>query len=253
MKIISTILAIVLIIAGCKKNEVKYGDFKKFDSTKSLLKVNYTSSYSINYPVIFKLNQQPISGIVTARYPYPGGGYNTAGLSTPDYLQVEPGTYEFSAATPQVGTTIDSVNRYKTNLTFESGKRYSLHIADTATNTKHVLIEDDFSRPDTSSARYRVINLIPNAPSIDLYNGTELVASNIKYLEISNYFVLTTTGGSSVWNVRETGTGPTGTVLATYNSTSTKLSQRSYTAFAMGYKGQTVATRRPYIAFFLVR
>lgn len=152
-----------------------------------------------------------------------------------------------------MGTTIDSVSRYKTNLTFEGGKRYSLHIADTAANTKHVLIEDDFSRPDTSSARYRVINLIPNASAIDLYNGTELVATNIKYMEISNYFVLSTTSGSSVWNVRETGTGPTGTVLATYNSTSTKLSQRSYTAFAMGYKGQTLATLRPYISFFLVR
>lgn len=253
MRIIPIFLALATLISACKKNEVRYGDFKDFDPTKVLLKINYTSAYRNNAPVMFKLNQQPISGIVTARYPYPGGGYNTSGLSTPDYLQIEPGTYEFSVATPQVGTTIDSVSRYKTNLTLESGKRYSLHIADTVTNTKHVLIEDDFSKPDTSSARYRVINLIPNAPAIDLYNGTELVASNIKYMEISDYFVLTTTGGSSVWNVRESGTGATGTVLATYNSTSTKLPQRSYTAFAMGYKGQTMSTLKPYIAFFLVR
>ncbi len=250
------LLVLTISFIACKKNVVQYGDYEIFDASKSLLKINYTSAYRNNAPVRFRLNDKPISGLVTARYPYPGGGYNTSGLSTPDYLQVDPGAYKFTASVPQINdNTIDSLLRYTTNLTFETGKKYSLHIADTAENMKHLLLEDDFTMPDTATSRYRVVNLMPDVSAIDVYCGTLLVAENIKYLTASNYFNLHTSEGTAVWSLRETGTGATGKVLATYNSSNTRLIRRSYTAFAMGYKSITSTSdvRRPFISFYLVR
>jgi len=92
---------------------------------------------------------------------------------------------------------------------------------------------------------------MPNVPAIDLYYDTIKVASNIAYLSSSNYFDIIRTPTSLAWTIREAGTLPTSTALATYTSANTTQNQRVYTAFASGYKGSIDAVRRPYIAFYL--
>ena len=90
---------------------------------------------------------------------------------------------------------------------------------------------------------------MPNVPSIDLYNGTTLVASGIAYKSTSDYFTLQLPA-SSAWTIKAAGSS---TTLATYSSASTITNARSYTAFAQGYAGSTDATRKPYISFFLTK
>jgi hypothetical protein len=92
---------------------------------------------------------------------------------------------------------------------------------------------------------------MPNVPSVDLYYGTTLVSSAIPYLTSSAYFDLPSPITTAAWTIRETGAAPTSTALATYTSANTSQRRRIYTAFALGYKGQTATTTRPYISFFL--
>ena len=94
---------------------------------------------------------------------------------------------------------------------------------------------------------------MPNVAAVDLYFGTEKVASNITYLSSSPYFTIANPALSTGWFVREAGTGPTGTVLATYTSANTYVSTRVYTIFALGYKGSVATTTKPYVSFFLVK
>ncbi|WP_240755237.1 DUF4397 domain-containing protein [Pedobacter sp. SYP-B3415] len=192
--------------------------------------------------------------MLTARYPYPGGGYNTLGDSRADYLRATPGKQEVSISIPKRGTLTDSVVLYKTEITTEPGKAYTLHLTDTAANTKSFLTQDDHSIPDSGFVRFRFVNLMPNVPAVDLYYGGVLVVGNISYLSASDYFlrpILTT--AAVAWTIRPTGSAPTSTALATYTSANTFLNRRSYTVFATGYSGRTDAVRRPYVSFFLIK
>ncbi|HEY0667866.1 MAG TPA: DUF4397 domain-containing protein [Sphingobacteriaceae bacterium] len=258
MKIFSIISIIslftVFLFSGCDKEGVKYSDYELVDPNQSFLKVNYNIAFKSNPFVQLKINGTRVSGTnIQTRYPFPGGGFNTLGGSTGDYLPLKPGSNEISLSIPKNGTSIDSVNIYTTTIQTEVGKRYSLHLADSL-NTKHLLVDEDVSLPDTNSVRYRFVNLMANVPAIDLYNGTVKVASNIPFMGISDKFVLSTyTSTSPGWFIRAAGASPTSTAIATYSSNNTKLNQRVYTVFATGYTGLTDAARKPYVAFYYVR
>ena len=75
--------------------------------------------------------------------------------------------------------------------------------------------------------------------------------SAIPYLNTSAYFDLPAPVTTASWFIRETGTAPTSTALAFFTEIRTSTRGRVYTAFALGYKGQTLATTRPYISFLL--
>ncbi|RYZ28954.1 MAG: DUF4397 domain-containing protein, partial [Chitinophagaceae bacterium] len=161
---INTVLLFAILLSGCKKNEINYGETESV-SDKALLKFNFVSGYTRNPGVQLSINGQRVSHVITARTPFPGGGYNTGGGSQPDYLSVTPGNIEIGVSIPKVGTNIDSVVLYKTNLTLEAGKNYIAHITDTAANTKTFLTQDSFSRAPEGKARYTFVNLMPNVPS----------------------------------------------------------------------------------------
>jgi hypothetical protein len=259
MKIFSTIsilsIAVVLLFNGCKKNAINYSDFEYVSPNQAMLKINYNVAFAADPFVQIKINGVRVSGLnVKTRYPFPGGGFNTLGGSTGDYLPVDPGSTEVSISIPKKGTNIDSVQIFKTTMTTAAGKNYSLHVADSLSR-KGLPVEENTSLPDSGFVRYRFVNLMPNVPEMDLYIGSTLVASNVAFMGIGAAFTLPTSQAtiSTTWAIRPAGALPTSTALATYNSASTMLSRRVYTVFATGYSGNTDAIRKPYVAFYYIR
>lgn len=265
MKYIYLITVSFLVLTACKKKEITYGDFDVYGGDKALLKINYASAFAVSKTVQFKLNGQRYGALISYRNPYPGGGYNTGGASSPEYMQIEPGAYDFSISVPNAGTTNDSIALYSGKITLETGKNYTLHIADTAANTKHLLLVDDVSKPAAGFAKYKFINLIPDAPAVNLYYGDSLVAGNIKYLQHTEYFQFNVPRTSLSWAVRPTDSSATSNPIANYISTNTIVNQRVYTIFSLGYRSMASASaashplnrffaaQRPYVSFFLER
>jgi hypothetical protein len=244
---ISLLALSTLVFVGCDKETDWKAKAENVPAGKSFLKINYVSAYAANPGVILSLNNARVSNTITARTPFPGGGYNTGGGSQGDYLGVAAGHNSLAVTIPNKSFYADSVVLFTTSLNLNPEKYYTVHITDTASKTKVVVTMDDLTQPDTGSTRFRFINLMPNVPAVDLYYGTTKVASNIAYLSTSDYVTMKVPATNLAWTIREAGAAPTSTALATYTSGNTTLSQRVYTAFAVGYKGSTDAARRPYI------
>lgn len=242
-----------IFLLGCEKNIINYGETESVDG-KALLKINNVSMYAANPNVQLSINNTRVSNLIQARTPFPGGGFNTFGGSAPDYLTVNPGNLEIKVSIPKALTNTDSVVLFKGPIVVEAAKNYTVHIADTAANTKSVLTVDDFTLPAEGKVRYKFVHLMPNVPAIDLYFGTTVVAANIPYLGVSNSFDLDVPASATAWSIREAGALPTSTALATYSSASTYTNRRVFTAFALGYKGLAgTDPRRPFISFLLNR
>lgn len=249
----ATFFAFMASMAGCEKN-VEYNATRVLvDSQTALLKINYGSLYPANYPVQLSINGVRMSGLITGRTPFPGGGFNTSGSNYPDYLALDGGSKTLTIAIPKVGTNVDSVVLFNNTFTIQSGKNYTAHVTDTFTKTKLFLDIDSVAPAPAGFSRYKFVNIMPNVPAVDLYFGTEKVASNITYLSRSPYFTIANPLVATAWFVREAGTSPTGTVLATYSSSNTYVTNRVYTVFALGYKGSTATTTKPYVSFFLTK
>lgn len=254
LSIISYVFIGVSFIVGCNKKAERVADFSFSSAKQAFLKVNYVSAYPGNPGIHIRVNGNRVSNVITARTPFPGGGYNTGGGSNPGYLEITPGTTELSIAIPNKNANTDSVVLFTKSLSFDAGKNYTVHITDTAANIKYAVINDDVKLPEPDRSKYIFINLMPNVAAVDLYYGTTLVASSIPYLGNSGYFNMQVAGvAATAWTIREAGTGPSGPALATYTSGNTILSQRIYTVFAIGYKGSTDAIRKPYVSFLLNR
>ena len=249
--VLSTLL---FSLTGCKKNEIKYGDFDVVDDSKALLKVNVASPYQTNPTMYIGLDGNRLSNPITSRTPFPGGGYNTGGGSTADYMALTPGKHAFKLAIPAkdpVKAGADSIVLFQTDITLESGRSQSLHICDTAANTQAIMVSDDRLAADSGTVKYNFVHLIPNVPAIDLYFGTTIVAANVPY-KGNKTFSMALPAAVLAWTIRPAGDAVTS--LATYpaaSSTATVTNKRVYTVFASGFKGATDATRKPYVSFFL--
>jgi hypothetical protein len=252
--IISLLASTVLYSVSCykdPKDRAYLAERSYLNATNALLKINYLSLYPTNPLVQISIDNQRVSGLIGGRTPFPGGGYNTNGSSFPDYLSVKPGGVVLTIALPKKGTNVDSVLFFSGNVTTTVGKNYTAHVTDTGSKTKMLLVEDDLTAPPANSSKYRFLNMMPNVAAIDLYYGTTLMATNIPFLGSSPYFNMEVPLVSTAWTIRETGTSPTSTALATYSSTNTTVNQRVYTAFALGYKGSSATATKPYISFLL--
>ena len=245
-------VGLVLFMASCKKETGYTATFDQPSANEALVKIIYASAYSLNPSVQLSFDDVRVSGLITGRTPFPGGGYNTNGSNFPDYLLLKPGAQKFTIAIPKKGTNVDSVVLFTTQVTLEAGKHQTLNVSDTLAKTKTLVVTDTVQIPTLNTIKYRFVNLMPNVPSADLYYGTTLVASGVAYNTPGKVFSMNVPAVNSLqWIIRETGTGAAGTILAFYASSSTVLNQRMYTAFAMGYKGSTSATLKPYISFTL--
>jgi hypothetical protein len=239
----------MLIAGGCEKNEIKYGEFDLVTPEQALLKVNFVSSYFTNPQINISLDGNRLSNPITSRTPFPGGGLNTGGGSTADYLALTPGAHTIKIAVPQKGTDVDSLKLFEAPITIEAGKAQTLHITDTGANTQMVMFTDDRTRPDSGVVRYRFVNLMPNVPAVDLYFGATKVAENVQYKE-GKEFTMNVPATSAAWAVRAAGAAPASTAIASYTSASTYANRRVFTVFALGYSGiASPDARRPFLSF----
>lgn len=249
---------------SCDKAIQDFGEVDFMTANDVIVKINMASVYPDDRYMYVKFNDARITPLIRAREPFPGGGYNTRGDSRPDFLKYTAGLVNVKVALPhKVDRGLDSLILYETQINFEAGKRYTLHVTDTSALTKMILSEEDLSRPDSTFARYRFTNLMPNVPAVDLYYGAaagtaeptqdSLVATNVKYLESSDYFLLNRITART-WKVRAAGAPVTNaSVLAMYSNAGAVLDRRAYTIYALGYQGYATAIMKPYVSFFLVR
>lgn len=263
---IKILIGCFLLLLGysCDKSIQDFGDVEFMTEDDAIVKINMASIYPDDRYMFVKFNEQRITSLIRGREPFPGGGYNTRGDSRPDFLKVKAGSINVKVGLPyKIDKGLDSLILYETTINLEKGKRYTLHVTDTMANTKMILNEEDLSRPDSTFARYRFVNLMPNVPAIDLYYGAaattaeptqdSLVAKGIKYLESSDYFQLNRIA-TRTWKIRPAGAAVTNaTVLASYSNNGATLDRRAYTVYALGYQGFSTAIMKPYVSFFLVR
>ncbi len=253
--IITILLAGMAVLYACTKNTLKV-PYNYVDG-QSQVKFNIASAYKANPAIQIKLNDVRISPAISYPYPYPGGGLNTNGGSTPDYFSVAAGSIKVSIAVPKAGSNEDSVALYTTNVSVDANKYFTVHVADTGANTQTVLVPEDVASPDSGYSKYKFVNLMPNLAAIDLYFGTTLVAANIPYKGVSPTFTLVSTSGAQ-WIIRPAGAAAGSTPITTY-PTGTTLNvvpnQRVLTVFARGYNGiaGTTDIRRPQVSLFFNR
>jgi hypothetical protein len=246
---------LVALLVSCTKDHTPTIDYTYPTDADAKLKINVASVYQRNPTFQISVNNVRVSNLITARTPFPGGGYNTGGDNRPDYLALTPGAKTVSLAIPKVLTNIDSVALWSGSVNIAAGKNYTLHVTDTAANTKFVLVEDDVTNADTGSSKYRFINLMPDVPAVDFYFGTTLVAANVPYLSITPVMTMKNPTVATSWFIRPAGALPTSTAIATYASSNTYITTRNYVVFAMGYKSITSTTdpRRPFVSFYHTR
>jgi hypothetical protein len=256
LTIISAACLASMVMVSCNKLTETKAPYTEAGMESSFLKINYVSYYTLNPSVHLKVNNNRVSNLLTSRTPYPGGGFNTGGGSSNDYMALKPGPNVISVAAPFFNTNRDSLLLASTTSNLKEGRNFTLHITDTAATTKYLLVEDDLTPPSALAVKFKFINLMPNVPFADLYYGTNLVASNIPYLGVSSNFELPVSGTAVAWTVRETGTAPTSTGLAVYPAAASPTATRNriLTVFATGYKGQpTTSVRRNFLSFLINR
>jgi hypothetical protein len=249
-KIISafSILILVLVFLGCKKNEQRLITTTSTDGM-ALIKINYAMPFALNPSVQLKINGERISNLITYNTPFPSGGLNTGGGNYQDYMAVTPGSTTITVSRPNVNTSNDSIVLFNGTVNLESGKNVTLHLTDTGATTTIVTTVDNINAIDSGFSRYVFVNLIPNLAAIDLYYGTTLVAPNIPYKGKSAEFTLVAGTGSS-WAIRPAGAASTSTALGTYANTIPN--QRVFTVYARGYSGVT-GTRAPAVSLLYNR
>jgi hypothetical protein len=247
-------------LSACEKNSFKVKD-NIFIEGKASLKVNFFSSYRANPAYHIKLDGVRVSSNLTYATPFPGGGLNTGGGNYADYLAAEPGTHKVSIAIPYFGTSNDSLELASANITVEADKLYSLYFADTTANTFSMTVEDNITSPDSGFTKYRLLNLMPDLPEVDLYFGTgststtsTKVAGPVKYKEMSTYFTVPINTGT-VWSIRPGGAAATTTALFSYTNSSTVVNQRVFSISTRGYKAITSSSdpRRGVFSFIYNR
>ena len=249
MKKFLSIITTCILLYSCDKNGLNISTGIDA-SNDAQLKVNFFSSYRANPGYQVKINDTRVSNVLTYVTPFPGGGLNTGGGSTADYLAVSGGNAKVSIAFPKTGTNEDSLKVSDTTVALEAGKKYSLYFADTGAKTTKLLVMDTLTTPDSGFAKYKFINLIPDLAALDLYIGTTKVASNIPYKGVSPSFTVATNSASTTWAIRPAGAASTTTALNTYANASSIGNQRVYTVVARGYNSITATTdpRRRWIS-----
>lgn len=252
----------IILLTGCKESVQEFGDLEFMGANDAIVKINMASVYPDDRYMYVKFNDQRVTPLIRAREPYPGGGYNTRGDSRPDFLKVASGNVNIKVCIPyKIDNGKDSIVLNEQSVILSAGKQYTVHITDTAANTKMFLTEESLVRPDSSFATYRFVNLMPNVESLDLYYGAaansaaqdSLIVKNVKFGEVSAYFTIRRSA-TRTWKIRKSGDPVTDqTVLALYTNASSTLNSRSYVAYALGYAGFTTTIMKPYVSFYLVR
>lgn len=260
-------LAAITIFA-CKKNDFHNVPYSKYGTEGiGFLKINWESPYAANPKIQLSVNGKRVSNLLSYRGPYPGGGYNTSvNPNLPLYLAVPTGSDTLNFAIPKSGTDIDSVLLYQTIVNIDTAY-YTIHVADTSTKTKSVLVKNDMSVVPSGFTRFRFINLIPNVTgtngAVDLYLNEVKIASNVPYMGVTDTFSVrtglnapgvppgSTTAPTPQLKIRTAGANPGTKSLDSLSNANILQSSRALSIFCEGYIGQAKGNRGPYITLAL--
>lgn len=256
MKILKTsllLLASAAFLTACERESVVPSPSES-PVGKANLKVIYAMPYFVDVPVQVKVNDKAVSNLLTHTTPFPGGGLNTGGGSYDHYLGVEPGSVKVSIAVPQKGTAIDSLLFYTGTVSLEADKYYSLFITDTAANATQYLVTENMERPvDPLTTRYKFVNVMPNAPALDLYFDSVKMASNVPYLGTSADFLVPRDSVVKI-SIRLAGAPFSTAPIYTYPVAATTFytvpKNRVMTVYANGYNGGVGANRIGMVSLF---
>lgn len=237
IKPIIIILAAVAVMASCKKNTFKQREVT-YPEGNALVKVALFTAYNVNSPMRVAFNGDFVSNELLYAFPFPGGGFNTGGLSNSDYLVASPGSTKVELFIMNTGLPKPSTKVMEADVAMEANKRYTLFLTDTASKTSAWLVNVDAPTPDSGFSSIVFANGIPNLASVDFYKGaTEyvatLVAQDVKYKAASQY-VKVTAGTDSIF-VRKAGEPLT--VRPFLRRPFTFANQRLYTVATRGYDG----------------
>jgi hypothetical protein len=237
----------MLLLSACKKNT--FGTTKQ-ESTenKALVKLALFNAPTVAPTLLVYNNGERISGALPLTpngYPFPGGGFNTAGSSNGDYLALNPGSNKFEFYTTNPGTANIITKFFETTQTFDANKKYTVYTTDTAANAVAITAPDDAAAPDSGFSRIRFVNLIPNTAAVDFYKGNTLLKSNVKYKEFTDFFDVQY--GSDSFSVRIAGS-PAGSALSSLAyRVIVPTNKRIYSFLSRGYVGAT-GNRAPAVA-----
>jgi len=171
LKYFIPVVALFLLYACTKKDGITNQPYNAYGitATQGQLKINLAFAYTVDYAtILIKVNGQVVSNSLQTRTPFPGGGFNTRGSNFALYLSVPQGSNTISVVLPKVGTSTDSAVLYTTTVVIPDNSPYTLHIADTAANTKSLLVKNVINDMDTGFCRFRFVNLVPNLAALDL-------------------------------------------------------------------------------------
>ncbi len=268
-KIFLATLITGFLLSACEKNKLAQKT-ENSPSGSALVKFGYFTPWLANAPVQIKVNDVRVSSIITYAIAYPGGGFNQGGQTFADYIAIDPGQLKspvkITLTVPKVGTNTDSVNLFSGSFTLQPDKRQTIMFTDSTTAIQTTVIADDTQDPVPNQARFKFFNGIPNVgANIDLYAvsaaGTFLVASNIPYKGVSNYFD-TPAGatGNITFSMVKTGLPLSnanlvgGTSTNNPYSTSALLNGRVHTVLARGFAGvSSTDSRRPLLSIIVNR
>lgn len=255
-------LVALLVFASCKKNTgVTNQPYEAYGTpaNKGQLKVNLAFAYAIDYANLrIKLNGAYVSNLLQSRTPFPGGGFNTRGSNFALYMSVPLGSNALSIVMPKFRTNTDSVVLFSTNITLPDNSPHTLHIADTASKMKSVLVRNNIVGIESGMCRFNFVHLMPNIPAVDLYLNGILMRANIPYLGTSGALNIPVginapgfvSGATTIWAVRAAGASATSTALVSYANANGLINSAALTGFCMGYAGSTGA-RLPFLALTL--
>ena len=99
------------------------------------------------------------------------------------YLKVEGGERQVEVAPFSGGASVIDAN-----VTFESGKAYTVFAADVVASITPVVAEDDLSDPATGKAHVRFAHMSPDAPAVDIVpQGGSALFSNAKFKDVTDF------------------------------------------------------------------
>lgn len=132
-------------------------------------------------------------------------------LAFEQYQEVDSGTLTIRANEAGTSRTLAELNA-----TLGANQDYTLIVLNFVSDLETLLLQDDNSIDQASTAKLRLVNASPSAPSLDFYftaPGTDIsnvspLVSDLSFKEASQYLVV----GSSTYQVRVTQSG-TKTVL----------------------------------------
>lgn len=248
--LILTTLFAAFLFWGCKKNSYFITDRTPSDGSAQV-KIGYFSAYTVLPNTILYINDKPVSNTLLAPVGFPGGGFNTNGSSSGDYLYITPGSAKIQGFTPIPGTGNLMTKLFEFTETFEANKFYTFYVTDTSTNTKGFSVSDDRTAPDSGFVRMKFVHCMPNVPAIDLYRGTNntvatLIAGNVPYKGVSATFDVPIPSDS--FFIRPAGAASTTTPIQRRAFASSLTNRRIYTLVARGYNGSAATNLAPQLS-----